>query len=78
MTPIYTTVFEGLLLKAVSPSLYCVVGTPLVIECLPFGGWHVYYDHPSGERRPCFSEPRASLELAARDAFCSSVVLKRG
>jgi hypothetical protein len=64
-------VFEGLglLLKEVSPSLYYVVGTPLVILRLPIGGWQVYYDHLSGERVPCFSEPRPSLELAAFDAF---------
>jgi hypothetical protein len=67
---IYTTVSEGLglLLKEVSPSLYYVVDTPLVILRLPFGGWQVvYYDH--GKRVPCFSGPRASLELAAQDAF---------
>jgi hypothetical protein len=57
------------LLKEVSPSLYHVVDTPLVILLLPNGGWQVYYDHPSGERVPCFDEPRASLELAAFDAF---------
>jgi len=69
MTTICTTVFPGLLLKKVSPSLYYVVGTPLVILLLPIGGWEVvYYGH--GKWEPCFNEPRASLELAARDAFC--------
>jgi hypothetical protein len=65
-----TTVFEGLLLKEVSPSLYYVVDTPLVILFLPFGGWQVYCDHPSGKRVP-YGEPRALLELAAGDAFCA-------
>jgi hypothetical protein len=65
---IYATVFEGLLLKEVSPSFYHVVDTPLAIRLLPIGGWQVvYYDY--GKWAPCFSEPRASLELAARDAF---------
>jgi hypothetical protein len=74
---IYTTVFEGLLLKEVSPSLYYVVGTPLVILRLPFGGWQVvYYDH--GQRVPCYDEPRASLALAARDAFCALVATRPG
>jgi hypothetical protein len=64
------TLYEGLLLKAVSPSLYQVVDAPLVIQRLPFGGWRViYYDHTSGEWVLCYSEPRASLELAVQDAF---------
>jgi hypothetical protein len=66
---ICTPVFEELLLKEVSSSFYHVVDTPLAILRLPRGGWQVVYCDPSGERVPCFSEPRASLELAARDAF---------
>jgi hypothetical protein len=51
----------------VSPSLYYVVGTPLIILLHPFGGWElVYCGH--GKWEPCFNERRASFELAVRDA----------